>query len=150
MQPVTFVFCERTGRWAVAWRRAWARTLRDAGGDAPMRVVETRSVSECRETLAEMPSAFVAIELTPTGADKALELLAEVMTRFRDSAAAVLAEDDLAEYEWLAREIGAAHFISSPRQLPSLVGIVRRHAERTPAQELELPQEIWARLPWGD
>src|SRR5258708_3489254 len=130
MQPVTLVFCERTGRWAVAWRRMWARTLRGAIDKSSMRLVETRSVSECRETLAEVPAAFVAIELTAAGADKALDLLADVMTRFRDSTAAVLADGELAEYEWLAREIGAVQFVASPRQLPSLVGIVRRHAQR--------------------
>jgi len=150
MQPGTLVFCERSGRWAVAWRRLWARTLPGRSGANSIRVVETRSVSECLETLAELPAAFVAIELTAKSADKALELLFELMTRFRDSAAAVLAENELAEYEWLAREMGAVHFVASPRHLPSLVEMVRRHAERTPAPDLGLRQEIWSRLPWGD
>jgi DNA-binding NtrC family response regulator len=150
MLPGTLVFCERSGRWAVAWRRLWARDFHGGRGANSIRVVETRSVSECLETLAEMPAAFVAIELTAKSADKALELLVELITRFRDSAAAALAENELADYEWLAREIGAVHFVSSPRQLPSMVDVVRRHAERTPEPELELRQEIWARLPWGD
>ncbi|HUY32163.1 MAG TPA: hypothetical protein VMV69_05235 [Pirellulales bacterium] len=155
MEPANLVFCERTGRWAVAWRRAWTLALRGGSGagrgeNRRLRVVETRGVSECRETLAAMPAAFVAIELAPASAGAALELLAEVTAKFRGSAAAVLAQAELAEYEWLARELGAVHFVASPRQLPSLVGVVRRHAQRTPAPELEMRQEIWSRLPWGD
>ncbi|HEV3020935.1 MAG TPA: hypothetical protein VGX76_00650 [Pirellulales bacterium] len=148
MQPATLVFCERTGRWAVAWRTMWARAAPDMA-DRPLRIVETRSAAECRETLAGMPDAFVAIELTPAGADIALELLAEVTTNSRHSPMAVLAEHELADYEWLARELGAVHFIASPRQLPSLTGIVCRHAARTPATEMGLRESVWSRLPWS-
>jgi hypothetical protein len=147
MQPATIVFCERTGRWAVAWRTVWDR-FGPATPDGPLQIVETRGSDECRETLARTPGAFLAIELTAAGADATLDLLADVMTKFPLIAAAVLAEVEMAEYEWLAREAGAMHFVSSPRQLPSLFGPVRRHAARAPAMEMGLPEEIWLRLPW--
>ncbi|HEV3006353.1 MAG TPA: hypothetical protein VGX78_17920 [Pirellulales bacterium] len=148
MQPASLVFCERTGRWAAAWRTVWARAAPEMA-DRPLRIVETRSARECRETLAGTLTAFVAIELTPEGADIALDLLAQVTTSFPPSAAAVLAENTLADYEWLARELGAVHFIASPRQLPSLTGIVCRHAAHTPAMEMGLRESVWSRLPWS-
>jgi hypothetical protein len=150
MDTATLVFCERTGRWAVAWRGAWTRATANRA-EQPLRVVETRGARECRETLAGLPGAFVAIELTAAGADAALDLLAELTTNCRGAAAAVLAERELADYEWLARELGAVHFVASPRQLPPLVDIVRRHAARAPAiaRELETREEIWSRLPWS-
>jgi hypothetical protein len=150
MGSVNLVFCERTGRWAVAWRGAWFRNA-VAGSGQPLHVVETRSTAECREVLAGLPGAFLMIELAASSVDAALELLFDVAMSFRTTAAA-LADEPLASYEWLARELGAVHFAASPRQLAPLVGIVRRHAARNvqPALQTGSREEIWSRLPWSE
>jgi hypothetical protein len=156
MDPRTttpLIFCERSGQWAAAWRIAWRRRLRGAEPRAEVRVRETRSAAECLETIASAPAAFVVLELTAADCDRALDLLFEVSTRYRGAAAAVAAERSMRHYEWLARELGAVHFVVSPRELPPLVGMVERFAERfaarVPERELEFEDSVWASLPWG-
>jgi DNA-binding NtrC family response regulator len=148
------IFCERSGQWAAAWRIAWRRRLRGAEPRADIRVRETRSAAECLEAIESAPAAFVVLELTAADCDRALDLLFEISTRYRGAAAAVAAERTTKHYEWLAREMGAVHVLVSPRELPSLVGMVERFAERFaarfPQRELEFEDRVWASLPWGD
>ena len=144
------IFCERSGNWAVAWRQAWERYARGAAGEAPeIRTIETRSPEDCLQHLREFPAAFVVLELAAEDRDRALELLLEITTRHRGAAAAVVAERTIQEYEWSLRELGAVHFIVSPRELAALCRMVERHAARAPREELELEARAWASLPWG-
>lgn len=150
---VSLICCERSGKWAAAWRIVSGRRARGAESRADIRLIETRSPIECIEAIRAAPSAFVLLELTASDCDRALELLLEISTRRRDVAAAVVAERSLKAYEWLARELGAVHFVVSPRELPPLVGMVERFAERfaarQPPPELELEESVWASLPWA-
>ncbi|HEV7226265.1 MAG TPA: hypothetical protein VGN42_26395 [Pirellulales bacterium] len=150
MHHCSLIFCERTGRWAAAWRQAWDRYARSGPHErAEIRTIETRSPDGCLQELQEFPAAFVILELAAEGCDRTLELLQEIATRHRGAAAAVAAERAIQEYEWPLRELGAAHFIVSPRELPSLCRMVERHAARSPRVELDLEARIWASLPWG-
>jgi hypothetical protein len=143
------IFCERSGRWAAAWRQAWERYARGAAGEAPeIRTIETRSPEECLQHLREFPASFVVLELAAEDRDRTLELLLEITTRHRGAAAAVAAGRTIQGYEWPLRELGAIHFIVSPRELPALCRMVERHAARSPQGELELEARIWASLPW--
>ena len=131
------IFCERSGRWATAWRQAWERYVRGAAGERPeIRMIETRSPEECLQYLREFPAAFVVLELAAEDCDRTLELLLEITTRHRGAATAVAA----------GRTI---QFIVSPRELPTLCRMVNRHVARSPQDELELEARIWASLPWG-
>lgn len=144
------IFCERSGQWAAAWRIAWNRRLRGAEPAADVRVRETRSPAECLDEIKAIPSAFVLLELTAADCDRTLDLLFEIATRRRGAGAAVAAERSMKHYEWLVRELGAVRFLVSPRELPALVGVVERFAERLPQRELDFEESVWAGLPWGD
>lgn len=151
MNGSALIVCERTGQWAAAWRQAWLRRSQRSARPLPeVRCIETRSPAECLEKLAKAPAAFVLVELTAESCDRALELLSQIALRCRQAVAAVAAERRLADHEWLARELGAAHFIISPRELPGLCRMVERHAALAPEIELELEERIWASLPWGE
>lgn len=148
------IFCERRGEWAAAWRIAWRRQLRGAESRAEIRVRETRSPAECLETIEAAPAAFVVLELTAMDCDRTLDLLFEISTRYRSAAVAVAAERSMKDYQWLVREIGAVHFLVSPRELPTLAGMVARFFERSasrlPRREQEFEDRVWASLPWGE
>lgn len=152
MEPRTtapLIFCERSGQWAAAWRIAWRRRLRGAEPRADIRVSETRSPAECLEMIESAPAAFVVLELTAADCERALDLLFEISARYRSAAAAVAAERSMKDYQWLVRELGAVHFLVSPRELPTLAGMVERFAVRSP-RELEFEESVWASLPWGN
>lgn len=159
--PVSLIFCERSGRWAAAWRIAWRRRPTRGETSAEIRLLETRSPSECLEAVAAAPAAFVVLELTAADCDRTLELLFEISSRHRQAATAVAAERSMNAYQWLARELGAVHFLASPRELAPLADICERFAEqsawrfaeqsawRRPAAELDFERSVWASLPWG-
>ncbi|HUY91520.1 MAG TPA: hypothetical protein VMV10_22460 [Pirellulales bacterium] len=143
------IFCERSGRWAAAWRLAWNRRQRGAGSRLEIRPLETRSPSECLEAIQAVSTAFVVVELTAADCDRTLDLLFEISTRRHSAAAAVAAERSMMAYEWLARESGAVHFLTSPRELQPLNGLIEQFALRIPQEELDFEQSVWASLPWG-
>jgi hypothetical protein len=156
------VVYERSGRWAVALRQtlnAAARAatqsaqsqrtrLHDGRPAGDVRVVETRSADECLAALADAPQAFVALELAEATCDAALELLRSTAERFPAARAVVLADRELASYEWLARELGAAHFVCSPRKLRAVARLAEAHWRCTPEPEIGVVERIWASLPW--
>ena len=151
---VTGIICERAGQWALALRQAFDRAKAPgaeesaAGAAEDFRLVETRSADDCLAVLGEEPLAVVVVELCPATCDQALSLVAEVARRFPLAPVIVLAAREMALYEWLARELGAVHFASSPRRLQDVVAIVRRHGRRLPVPEMGTAEAVWATLPW--
>jgi hypothetical protein len=145
MPQAAIIFCETAGNWAVAWRRL----CNARGGLAALRVIETRGTVQCREEMLKLPAAFAVVELNARNIDRTLSLLQETCACCRLAAMAVVAPRELAPYEWLAREVGAVHFLTSIYMLPSLYDIVERHLERLPAPEQDTQERIWATLPWG-
>ena len=137
----TLVICEATGRWAAALRLALE-------GQAA-RVVETRSLAECGERIAELSAALVAVELTPSNLDAVLDWLLSAERSFPESRIVMLADRGLEEYELLARELGAVHFTTSPRSLAELVPLVRAAGAARSTQQ-GLTEQILADLPWSD
>lgn len=151
MKRATLIVCERTGAWAAAWRQWERRRAAVAQREPPhVRCLETRSAAECLEQLAETPASFVLIELTTASRERALELLSQIALRHRAALPAVAAGRELADHEWLVRELGAVHFIISPREMPALGRMIERYAQRAPEVELELEERIWAELPWAE
>ena len=137
------VFCERTGDWAVAWRRVWSRRSRQYGH---MRLIETRSAAHCLDVLAA--GAFVVVELAPAACDAALELLYDIQVRFPQLPRAVVAARRLSAYEWLARELGALEFVTTPLALDRLCLLAARHVARWRPPHENFAQRIWDELPW--
>ena len=137
--PGCFIVSERTGRWAVALRRALP--------EAPLR--ETRTLDECRAELDLSPASIAALEFTAAKGDEAAAFIAEVASRFPSARVVILADRGLAENEWLLRELGAAAWTDSPRELAAIVEVTRRHLESAAAPRPGLREQMLARLPWG-
>ncbi|HEY5314056.1 MAG TPA: hypothetical protein VIK18_16110 [Pirellulales bacterium] len=141
MQP-ELIICEQSGQWAAAWRRA----ARGSRWDIPLR--EARSLDACRQVLADARAGFVLVELTGDNAVGVLEFQDRLGCEYPAVRAAVLAQRGNEAYEPLARELGAIHFIDSPRRLAPLVDAVGRYLASQPLPEESLRQQIWRRLPW--
>lgn len=132
------VVCEWTGSWATALRRE--------GIAAP---VETRTLAEAWKLLGRWPASFLVLELSDRTLEGLLVRLPRMARDYSLARAAVVAGRPWQSYEWLAREAGAVHFLVSPRRLRPLVELIGRHLAQSPAEELTLREQIWARLPWG-
>lgn len=141
-----WIFCEPRGDWAVACRRALA-AIPDAD---QIRLIETRNLADCREEILNSPGAFVTIELTAACCDDALALMME-LSRWRPQVAfAVTAPRTWRNYEALVRELGALHFVVSPRQVRPLAEIAARHLARESESDETLQERTLARLPWRE
>jgi hypothetical protein len=135
--PARVIVCERTGKWAVALRRTLAG------------VCETRSIPECWDMLARCPASMVVVELSRANLEPLLARMAIFERECPLSRIAVVADRGFRACEWLFREAGAVHFLTSPRELAPLARAIRRHLDQAPAPQQSLAEEIWARLPWG-
>lgn len=147
MHPPAVIFCERSGDWAAAWRRAALARL----GPSALRwlpIVETRGVALCREAQQTAPAAFLALELTGPSLDRTLDFLAGLTSQRLPARAAVLLARDAAAYEDLARELGAVLVVSSPRNIESLLPVVQRHVAERLGEPLPILERIWDDLPW--
>jgi hypothetical protein len=135
------IVCERSGEWSVALRAE----LSDAGAI----VWECRQLAEAWSALAEHQAAFLIVEATSSNLRELAERISWLRRDFPLARAAVVAEHGLAECEWLMREASAVHFLTSTRELPSLVPLVHRHLANVPRLPQSLAEEIWASLPWA-
>jgi hypothetical protein len=133
--------CERTGRWAVALRRE--PLLK------PQRVYETRSLADCWQMLAGHPSSFVVAELTRANIEGLLDRLGGLERQYPRARVTVVADPSLADYQWLVREAGAIHFLTSRRYVHELAVVAARHLSQVPEPRTSLADRIWAGLPWG-
>ena len=135
------VVCEQTGQWATA--------LRHGPLLKRQRVYETRSLIDCWQMLAGFPSSFVVAELTRANLDGLLERLGGLERQYPRAKVAVVADPTLAAYQWLVREAGAVHFLTSRRRARELTGLAVRHLSQVPEPRASLADRIWAGLPWG-
>jgi|GEM_PF-986686 len=134
------IVCERTQRWATAWRRALGEGVT---------VGEVRSLTQVDERLAGL-ALPIAVDASAFSAERLLTGVA----RWSQAGSPVIvlgATGQLAE-EFAYREAGAVHVIASPRQIGWAVAIVTRYRPAVPAPkpaELPLEQAAFERLPWG-
>lgn len=140
MPYARLIVCEKTGRWAVALRRAL--------GGRP-RVYETRSLAECWDELAASPASWLALEASEANLDKLWGRLATLGHRFPLACAMVCGQRAIAPYEWLLREAGAVHAVFSPRELGGAARLAVRHLAQAPEPTQSPRERIWSRLPWG-
>ena len=154
----TLILCERNADWVVPLPLALSRAARigksvgrrflaaaDRGVD--YRLVETRTPDDCLAALAVEPQAVVGVELTAANCDPALALVRTIAEQFPRAPMVLLARET-AEYQWLARELGAAGFVTSPRRLAEFLTIARRHWDALPRPEAGAAESAWATLPW--
>ena len=109
---------------------------------------ETRSLDDCWDELTNSPASFVIVELANDLAPL-LHRLASLPRTFPAARAAVVGERSFASYEWLLREAGAVHYLSSPRQVGPLAKMACRHLAQVPPPPQSLTERIWTTLPWG-
>ena len=140
MNEPSLILCERRGKWAVAV----ARHLKTS-----IRVTQTRSLAECGGALAAAPSSLVALEMTRENLADPMAWLAEMAARFPAAKMVVLADRDLASFEWQARELGAGHYLVSTRQSEELALLAARHLADRRARRTNLAGQIWEQLPWS-
>lgn len=158
MRPPPLMICERSARWAAAVRRAFLRR----GIVDPPRVVETRSVPELRERIAERrrlgrPASPWVVELTPPDAAATCELLAWHVRCGDDVPTTVAADPEAADYEAMARTAGANLFVPSLRRVDAVVDLYERYRADlshrtvfTAADDRSWTQRTWDELPWGN
>ncbi len=135
------IIAERSGRWAAAMRTE----LVDTG----VRLWEAGPRPDLAEVVAEAPASFLVLELTAKNAPWLLDALAHLPRRWPGVRAAIVADRSLADWEWLMREAGAVHFLTSPRKLATLVDLACRHLAAAPAPRQTFFERIWASLPWN-
>jgi DNA-binding NtrC family response regulator len=135
------IVCERSGSWSAA--------LRGELAEAGVRLWECRSLPEAWDALAQTPAAFVIAEATRENLDNLLRRMAWFSRDFPQGRMAVVAQRKMARFEWLLREAGAVDFLTSPRRLAPLAGMVVRHLASVPLPSQTMVERIWASLPWG-
>ena len=142
--------CTMTRAQLILWERTtcWAPALRQAISDQPIRLVETRTWTECLGYLCEASGSVVALELAEQGAKNVLAALEELDRRFPGAVPIVLAARGMRAHGPLMREAGAMRFVSSPRRLEVVAQLVRRHLDRMPDQTDDQRDAVWARMPW--
>jgi hypothetical protein len=159
-----WILCERTSRWAAAFRRALARENWPA-----VRIVELRNLRELTEQLEMRPNALILLEVNRANLAAALAFFADASSRHEPRVTAALLAGDLASpgsdlpNERRRRgdvidallEAGANTVTTSPRQLGDVLNLAQRHQKLLAGHDwaaANLPLETWAwsLLPWQD
>ena len=76
--------------------------------------------------------------------------MARLEREFPLARVAVVAERRLAACQWLLREAGAVHFVTSSRQAGPLAELACRHLANVPTPSQSTSDRIWAALPWEE
>jgi len=141
------ILCEQSGLWATAMHRAYPEVRKYW-----LRFFRWRPAWEA---FRSRPTSFLAVELWPENFSEILDGLRWMDCFAPEGRLAILADRRLAEWEWMFRQAGAVHFISSPRAVALLVQMTIRHLKRSawhlkrPAEApASLAERIWRRLPW--
>lgn len=135
------IVCEASGSWSIGLRGELAET--------GVRVWECRRLPEAWEALAQTPAAFLIADAAPENIEDLLRRMAWFSRDFPHARIAVVAQRCMTRFEWLLREAGAVHFLTSPRRLAPLAGLVLRHLANVPPPSQTMVEHVWASLPWG-
>ena len=149
------LICERTGRWAVALRAAFAR--RDQSVPP---IVELRSATELQATVLErrrrgLAAGPLVIELTAADAERSCSTIAWHVRRGDDVPMAAVTSDG-GDYEPAARAAGATSFVASLGAIEEVVDLYVAFAADA-ANRCCVPHDdarptserIWDALPWS-
>ncbi len=137
------ILCEKTPRWAPAFRAALSFSH-----SPTMQMIETRSLPGCEEALAASPASFVAIEITAANLEATLNFLRRVALRHPSAVVAALLSPETLAAASLLCEAGAIDIAASVLEAPRLVRLAQRHHQQAPADALSARQFVSERLPW--
>jgi hypothetical protein len=140
MPACRFILCEKTARWAAAFRA----TL----GKSQPQITETRSLPGCEEALAASPASFIAIEVTPTNLEATLDFVRRISSHYPIAALVALLSPDSLAAAPLLHEAGAIDVAASVLDAPRLARLAQRHHDEAPAESLTSSQFLAERLPW--
>ncbi len=130
-------------------RGIWAAALRMELADPRWRIIETRTLDDCRQQLREVGPALLIVHVMPNNAEGTLTWLSRLSREFPRTRIVVVASREMQGIETSVRGWGAIYFTTSPRRLRPLKLAVERFDALTPQDSAaDFRQEIWARLPW--
>jgi len=135
------IICEKTGRWAVAFRRAL--------GEERELIVQVRGLTDCTRQLALSPGSIVAAEVTAGNLDALLVAVPDWLRRFPHCRVIAMLESDVLATETMLREAGVVAVLNATREAPSVIRLIQRHLESAPTDDLPLEQAIQRSLPWA-
>jgi hypothetical protein len=140
------IVCERTHRWAIAFRAALA-SLDGAG--KPPEIVEVRSLTQAQEARQSLARAAIAVEITAASLTSAVDWIAQV-GREKHAVCIALLEPELAAAESLVREAGAVATLTTALDVPAASRMILKHLDQAPpAPATDLRAHIAARMPWS-
>ena len=145
----SFILCERTSRWAAAFRREMRRTAFRRPPPALLGLREVRSLLQCQAELEASPYSVVAVEVLPQNVAAVARSLGDWSVCFPHARFVALANRGLEGHDLLLREFGALEVAYSPRKLLPLIRLIRRHLARAPKTDQTMEVAIWRGLPWS-
>ena len=140
MPACRFILCEKTTRWAAAFRAALGRSQ--------PQLRETRSLPGCEEALAASPTSFLAIEVTAVNLEATLDFTRRNSIHFPNAALVALLSSETLAAAPLFREAGAIDIAASVLEAPRLARLAQRYHHQTPIEPLSAHQFLTERLPW--
>ena len=141
MTACNFILCEKTARWAAAFRTSL--------GKSQPQIIETRSLPGCEEALAASPASFIAIEVTTSNLEDTLDFVRRISSHFPNAALAGLLSPESAAAAPLLREAGSIDIAISVLDVPRITCLARRHHDQAPAEALAPRQFLAERMPWS-
>ena len=148
MSRSEWIVCERTSRWASAMR------LELAAEGSPIRLRETRSLSELTANLLEDSTGLSAVEVHRGNFADVLAWLTSARRRCDRGRLVALLDRSLASHATAARdalvEAGAEAIANSPRRLSTILAVGARHGQLALETDENVPYlaQVWASLPW--
>src|SRR5262245_50740245 len=140
MPACRFILCEKTARWAAAFRAAL--------GKSQPQIIETRSLPSCEEALVVSRASFIAIELSVTNPEATLDFVRHVSSHYPNAALVALLAVETSAAAPLLREAGAIDVAASVLEAPRLARLAQRHHQLAPLEPLAPRQFLAERLPW--
>jgi hypothetical protein len=145
--PIEWIVCERSSRWASALRMA-------LGGERRFQIRELRHTAELDGELAERPDAIVALEVRRDNFAELVAWLVAAHKRHLHSRSVALVDHSIDSHLDEVRdalvEAGVAAVATSPRQLANVIALAARHAEIAGKAGPNASPLVtaWASLPW--
>jgi hypothetical protein len=128
-QEPCLVLCERRGRWADRIRR-YVNQPR-------LKVIETRSLSECSERLSEYGWAIVGLELTEASFDRNIVWWLGLARTFPQAEVLALCDCPPRGTDDLCRELGAIDIMKSELDALRLSSLVDRYLSQPAFETLK-------------
>jgi len=156
MSRCEWIVCERTDRWAAALRVTIAGQA-DWPACTP-RLYEVRSLEELGARLELRPDCLVLINVDEANLSRVLPWLAAARGNYSGVRFVALIDHDFdscgQDVADAILEAGAADFATSPRHLPQILPLARRHAAAIAARQSAAASDdsfvasVWFSLPW--